>query len=153
MSFFDYLSPFCFLLIECQCTFIISYKILQYYVFWLGCDSPSALLFIVPVLLLSVLTPLFLPSSSVSLYYFILVVPMQECFEKRLLHEFPISYRYTEWYLLLSRGEIVLALAEASPIKIYIAPWRTILLIYILKPINNYGQVCCSSINNWDKIF
>ena len=31
MSFFDYLSPFCFLLIEFHCTFSISYKILPYY--------------------------------------------------------------------------------------------------------------------------
>ena len=31
---------------------------------------------------------------------------------KTLVHEFPISYSHTEWYLLFSRGEIVLALAE-----------------------------------------
>ena len=29
LSFFDYLSPFCFLLIEFLCTFSISYKILS----------------------------------------------------------------------------------------------------------------------------
>ena len=39
-------------------------------------------------------------------------------FGKPLLHEFFISYSHTEWYLLFSRGDIVLALAEASPIKI-----------------------------------
>ena len=87
LSFFEYLSPFCFLLIEFQCTFSISYK---YYhilfiiiiVFWLGCDKPSGLLLFVTALLLSILTPLFLPSSSVSLSYFVLAVPMLECLGK-----------------------------------------------------------------------
>ena len=35
-----------------------------------------------PALLLSILTPLFLPSSSVSLSYFVLAVPMLECLGK-----------------------------------------------------------------------
>ena len=69
--------------IEFHCTFSISYKILPYFVyiivFWLGCDRPSGLLFFVPVLLISTLTPLFLSSSSVSLSYLILAVPMREC--------------------------------------------------------------------------
>ena len=34
LSFFDYLSPLCFLLIEFQCTFSISYKILPDYVYY-----------------------------------------------------------------------------------------------------------------------
>ena len=34
LSFFDYLSPFYFLLIEFHCTFSISYKIQQYYVYY-----------------------------------------------------------------------------------------------------------------------
>ena len=51
-------------------------------VFWLGCDRPLGLLLFVPVLLLSILTPLFLPSSSVSLPYFVLAVPMRECLGK-----------------------------------------------------------------------
>ena len=33
LSFFDYLSPFCFLLIEFHCYFYISYKILPDYVY------------------------------------------------------------------------------------------------------------------------
>ena len=33
-SFFDCSSPFCFLLIEFHCTFSISYKILQSYVYY-----------------------------------------------------------------------------------------------------------------------
>ena len=47
-------------------------------VFRLGCDRPSGLLLFIPALLLSMLMPLFLPSSSVSLSYFILAVPMRE---------------------------------------------------------------------------
>ena len=34
------------------------------------------------------------------------------------MHEFPISYSHTEWYLPFSLGEIIIALAKASPIKI-----------------------------------
>ena len=61
-------------------------------VFWLGCDRPSGLLFFVPALLLSTLTPLFL-SSSVSLSYFILAVPMRECLGKHscMSSPFPIA--------------------------------------------------------------
>ena len=38
-------------------------------------------------------------------------------FGKTLLPKFHISYSHTEWYLLFSLAEIVLALAEASPMK------------------------------------
>ena len=38
--------------------------------------------FFVPALLLSILTPLSLPSSSVSLSYFILAVPFRKCLGK-----------------------------------------------------------------------
>ena len=52
---------------------------------------PSGLL--VPILLPSTLTPLILPSSSVSLTYFILAVLMHaRVVEKARLHEFHISY-------------------------------------------------------------
>ena len=34
LSFFDYLSAFCFLLIEFHCTFSISYKMLQYFAYY-----------------------------------------------------------------------------------------------------------------------
>ena len=84
-SFFDYLSPFCFLSIEFHCTFFISYKIYHILyiiiVFSLGFDRPSGLILFVPALLLFMLTPLFLPSSSDSLSYFVLAVPMRECLE------------------------------------------------------------------------
>ena len=77
LSFFECLSQFCFLSIEFHCTFsIIKYYHIMFIiiVFLLGCDRQSGLLFFVPALLLSMLTPLFLPSSSVSLSYFILAV-------------------------------------------------------------------------------
>ena len=38
-------------------------------------------------------------------------------FRKSLVFEFRIFYSHTEWYLFFSRGEIVLPLTEASPIK------------------------------------
>ena len=34
LSFFEYLSPFCFLSIEFHCTFSISYKILPYFLYY-----------------------------------------------------------------------------------------------------------------------
>ena len=50
--------------------------------FWLGSDRPSGLLFLLmPALLLSALTTL-LHSSSVSLSYFNLAVPVRECLGK-----------------------------------------------------------------------
>ena len=39
-------------------------------------------------ILLSILTPLLLPSLTVSLYYFIVAVLMRECLWKTLAHEF-----------------------------------------------------------------
>ena len=85
LSFFEYL---CF--VFCQLNFIVLFPFLiKYYhilfiiiVFWLGCDRPTGLLLFVPALVLFILTPLFLPSSSVSLSYFVLAVPMRECFGK-----------------------------------------------------------------------
>ena len=60
--------------------FSISYKILPHFVyfiaFWLGCDRPLGLLLFVPAVLFSIL---FCVSSSVSLSYFILAVPMRKC--------------------------------------------------------------------------
>ena len=43
-----------------------------------------AFFFFVPALLFSILKPLFLPLSSVSLSYFILAVPMRKCLGKHL---------------------------------------------------------------------
>ena len=42
-----------------------------------------------PALLLFLLTPLFLPSSSVTLSYFVLVVPMRDCLGKHLCMSSP----------------------------------------------------------------
>ena len=49
--------------------------------------------FFVPAFLLSILTPIFLPSSSVSLSYFILAVSMRECYGKhsRRSSPFPVA--------------------------------------------------------------
>ena len=95
LSFFDYLSAFCFLLIEFHILFpfLINYYHIMFIiiVFWLGCDRPSGLFLFVPVLLLSLLMPLFLPSSSVSLFYFVLAVSMRECFEKHLCMSSPCT--------------------------------------------------------------
>ena len=59
----------------CQLNFIVLFPFrIKYYhilfisiVFWLGCDRSLGLLLFVPALLLSILTPLFLPTSSVCL--------------------------------------------------------------------------------------
>ena len=121
LSFFEYLSPFCLLLIEFHCTFSIFYKILPHLfiiiVFCLGCDRPSGLLLFVPALILSILTPLFLPSPSVSLSYFVLAVPMLECLGKhsRMSSLCPIAI--LNGTFLFSLGEIVCG-DEASSIKI-----------------------------------
>ena len=49
--------------------------------------------FFMPALLISILTPLSVPSSSVSLSYFILTVRMRECFIKHscMSSTFPIA--------------------------------------------------------------
>ena len=97
MSFFDYLSPFCFLLIEFIVIFPFLIKFYQIMfiiiVFRLGCDRLSGLLLFVPVVLFSILTPLFCISSSVSLSYFILAVPMRGCLGKHscMSSLFPIA--------------------------------------------------------------
>ena len=76
LFFVNWISPtFSFLIKYYHTMFIII-------VFWLGCDRPSGLIFFVPALLLSVLAPLFSPSSSVSLSYLIFAVPMRECLGK-----------------------------------------------------------------------
>ena len=100
-----------FLSIEFRCTFSISYKILIYFVyiivFWLGCDRPSGFLLFVSALLLSILTSLFLPSSSVALSYFVLAVPMRECLGKHSCISSPCPITILNGTFLFSRGEIV----------------------------------------------
>ena len=79
--------------------------LIQYYhitfiiiVFWLACDRPSGLLYFVPALILSMLTPLFLSSSFVSLSYFVLSVPMRKCLGKHSCMSSPFPKLY--WMVL-----------------------------------------------------
>ena len=95
LSFFDYLSPFCFL-IEFHCTFSISYKMLQffvyyYYSFWLGCDMPSGL----PFFRACFASFLYSPSLLTFFCFFVLFhsgFSHGWVFGKTLVHEFHISY-------------------------------------------------------------
>ena len=60
--------------------------------FWFGSDRPSGLLSFVPALL-SILTTLSLPSSSVSLSYFTFAVLMRECLGKHSCMSSPFPER------------------------------------------------------------
>ena len=63
--------------------------------------------FCVSALLLSMLTPLFLPSSSVSWSYFILAVSMLECLGKHQCMNFQFPIAILNGTFSFSRGEIV----------------------------------------------
>ena len=74
--------------VYCLLNFIVFFPFLiKYYIifiiiiFWLGCYRYWDFFFM-SALLLSILTALFLPSSSVSLPYFVLAVPMHESLGK-----------------------------------------------------------------------
>ena len=71
-------------------------KILLYYI-----RSPFWTSFLVPAVLLSMLTHLFL-SFSLSLSYSILAVPMRKCLGKHSCMSSYISYSHTGWYLFFS---------------------------------------------------
>ena len=58
-------------------------------------------------LLLSILTPLFLPSLSVSLSYFVLAVTMHDCLGKHSRMSSPCPSVILNGTFLFSRGEIV----------------------------------------------
>ena len=64
-------------------------------VFWLGCDRPSWLPFFrAPYGFLHIyFTPLFLPTSSVSVSYLIIAAPMRECLWKHscMSFQFPVA--------------------------------------------------------------
>ena len=104
----------------CQLYFIILFPFLiKYYhimfiiiVFWLGCDRPSGLHFF------RARFASFHTHASLLTIFVCFFVLFRSCCSHARVYEFPMSYSRTEWYLLFSRGEIVLALAEASPIKI-----------------------------------
>ena len=97
-----------------QLSFIVLFPFLIKYdhilfiiiVFWLECDRPSGLPLFVPALLLSILTPLFLPSSSVSLSYFVLAVPMRECLGKHWCMSSPKPYFFPKLSCYLGRSFI-----------------------------------------------
>ena len=108
LSFFDCLVHFVFLS-ELQCTF--SY-LMKYYnilfifiIFWLGCDRPSGLLFF------RACFASFYTHASILTVFVCLFILFSSCcsharvFGKTLVHEFPISYSNTEWYLLISDSE------------------------------------------------
>ena len=60
-------------------------------------------MFFVPALHFSILTPLFLPSSSVSLAYFILALSMRECLGKNscISSSFTIEMGMVPYFFLL----------------------------------------------------
>ena len=78
-------------------------------VFRLGNDRLSGLLSFVPAVLFSVLTPLFLQSSSVLLSDFILAVPMRGCLGKHscISSQFPIAIlNGTSFFLSLMQEKL-----------------------------------------------
>ena len=87
------------------------------FIFLLGSDRPSGLHFFLPALLLSILTPLFLPSSSLSLSYFILAVPMRECLGKHSWMSSPCPIAILNGIFLFREAKKSVW-AEASAIKI-----------------------------------
>ena len=123
----------------CQLSFIIFFQFLiKYYhimsiiVFWLGCNRPSGFLFFVHALLLSILTPLFLPSSSVFLSYFVLPVPMCECFGKHSCMSSPCPITILNGTILFSLGEIVglgRSLVYQNQIKLILIRFQHALLL------------------------
>ena len=106
-----------FVIFRIQLNFIVLFPFLiKYYhimfiiiVFWLGCDRPSGLLFFATALLFSILTPLVLPPSSVSLSYFILAVPMRKCLGKHscMSYPFPIAILKVPHFFALWRQWII----------------------------------------------
>ena len=138
----------------CQLNFIVFFSFLiKYYlilfiiiiVFWLGCDRPSGLLLFVPALLLSILTPLFLPSSSVSLSYFVLAsCSHARVFGKTPVHEFPCPIAYWMVPSFFARRNSLSAKVSSIKIK---SNWLTNYLWNYLRSswVSNWrrGMICC----------
>ena len=79
-------------------------------IFSFRCDRPSGLICFVPMHFISFHTH----ASPLTIFVCFFIVFHSWCFHSRvfgktLVHEFQISYTHTEWFLLFSRGEIVLA--------------------------------------------
>ena len=100
-QFFDYLSSFWFLLIEFYCTFFISYKILEYYVYYY---------YILIRMWQADRTTFFCAhfasfhthASLLTFFICLFILFHSFCsharmFLKTLMDEFPISYSHTEW--------------------------------------------------------
>ena len=89
--FFDNsISLCCFLIIEFHCKILSNY--VHYYSILIRLISRRNFFFI-PALLLSLPTSLYLPSLSVSVSYFILIVPMRDSLGKHscMSSQFPIA--------------------------------------------------------------
>ena len=85
-------------------------------VFWIGQFGPLELRFsFVLALLLSILTPLFLASSSFLSHFSFLLFPCERvCENTRAWVAF--YYSHTEWHLIFSRNDMT-KMAEESPVK------------------------------------
>ena len=83
-SFFDCSSPLYYVFVIVIFPYLIKYYHIMVInsTFSLGSDRCQDFFFFVPALLLSMLSPLFLPSPYVYLSYFILAVPMCKCLGK-----------------------------------------------------------------------
>ena len=139
MSFFEYLRPFCF----CQLNLIILFLFLiKYYhilfiiiVFWFGCDRPSGLLF------LRAHFAYFHTHASLLAFFVCFFILFHSCcsyarvFGKTLLHEFPVSYSHTEWYLLF-RSVKAMNNLKLSAIK------QILLLLLIMFSIRGGWMIC-----------
>ena len=90
---------FCWLNFILHFPYLIKYNILFIIIiFWLGYDRQSGLFFLSPLC--------FCLHSRLSSYLLRLFILFRSCcsharvFRKTWVHEFPISYSHTEWYLL-----------------------------------------------------
>ena len=109
---FEYLSPFCFLSIEFHCTFFISYKILPYFVYYYYCILVRIWQAVGTSFIRASFASFHTHASLLTIFVCFFVLFRSCCsharvFGKTLVHEFPMSYSHTEWYLPFSRGEIV----------------------------------------------
>ena len=138
--FFYCSRQFCF--VFCYLNFIelfpylIKYTQISFFIivfYWVAIGRRN-FFFIVPALLLSILTPLFLPSSPGSLSYFILAIAGLECLGKHTSWV-PISYCHTEWYLLISNNATTCAqetFLTKYPCRLMTTPFNLLLLIIIV---------------------
>ena len=90
--------------LRCYYAFGLSnyYKIIQYYVYYYSIliwySDRQAGLFFVLVVVLSILTPLFLPCVFLILFHS--CCSQARVFWETLVHEFLIPYSHTEWYFI-----------------------------------------------------